>query len=208
MRHPATGLWWQYDDERVVSLGANPLGDATSAAGGAAKGATPAKAAPKATASKARAGRGGDDDDDVVLVEDTAPAKPRGRGAQPPPPPAAAAAASSVPEGHLASSDAYLLLYTRRPGPGQAPPPEPPLPEDLARAIAAENEAATAGARARETAEREVRQRVTARQTEVRSVLAAAEPQAGQDADVRWVSAEWLANWSSAEYAPQLLCFS
>jgi len=196
VRHPATGLWWQYDDERVLPLGAHPLGDAA-----AAKASTPAK--PKAGA-KGRGKAGGDDD--VVVVEDS-PVAPRGRprGAQAAPPAAAAPAASGVPEGHLASSDAYLLLYTRRPAPGEAPHAEPALPDDLAAAIAKENEDAAAGARAREEAARGVRERVAARQNEVRQVLALAEPRPGDDADLRWISADWLTKWSSTEYAPSFL---
>ena len=194
VRHPATGQWWQYDDDRVVLLGAHPLGDASAGAG-----ATPGKGkggdkADKAAADKA-AGKGGD--------------KSRGRGAPPPSPPpaapAAAAAANGADEGRLVSADAYLLLYTRRSAasaaaaaaPGASA--EPQLPPDLAAAIAADNASAAAGLHARETASAEVRARVSRRQNEVRAVLGIAEPRPGDDADLRWVSAEWLANWSSTE---------
>ena len=193
MRHPATGQWWQYDDERVVLLGAHPLGDA------AAAGATPGKGkgGDKADkADKAGKGKGGD-------KGEAARGAGRGKGAPQPPPsppaaaPAAAAAANGVPEGHLVSADAYLLLYTRRSAASAAA--EPQLPPDLAAAIAADNESAAAGMRARETASAEVRSRVTRRQNEVRAVLAAAEPRLGDDTDLRWISADWLANWSSTE---------
>ena len=117
----------------------------------------------------------------------------------------ASPAGVGVPEPPLTSTDAYVLLYTRRPAAGAAAVEEPALPDDLAGVIAAENEAARVAADGGVAAERAARALAAARQAEVRRVLAIAKPRPGDDADLRWISADWLARCCSAGYAGTLL---